>query len=186
MNGLDDTFDDAAVHAAGQAFGRELQALGLMAVTAESCTGGLVAVALTETAGSSAWFDRGFVTYTNLAKHESLGVPLAVLEAHGAVSEAVAREMAHGALRHSGAQVAMAVTGIAGPTGATPGKPVGTVCFGWAFRVPVLSPDTPLVWAQTLRFDGDRAAVRRQSAVYVLREASRRLAAEIADRPPVA
>jgi nicotinamide-nucleotide amidase len=186
MNNLDNTFDDAAVHAAGQAFGRELQALGLMAVTAESCTGGLVAVALTETAGSSVWFDRGFVTYTNQAKHQSLGVPLAVLEAHGAVSEQVAREMALGALRHSGAQVAMAVTGIAGPSGATPGKPVGTVCFGWAIQSPALLSEAPLVWAQTLRFDGDRAAVRRQSAMHVLREASRRLAAELADRPPVA
>ena len=116
MNDLAKTFDDAAVHAAGQALGRALQALGLMAVTAESCTGGLVAVALTETAGSSAWFERGFVTYTNTAKHQSLGVPLAMLEAHGAVSEPVAREMALGALRHSGAQVAMAVTGIAGPS----------------------------------------------------------------------
>jgi len=186
MNDLDKTFDDAAVHAAGQALGRALQAVGLMAVTAESCTGGLVAVALTETAGSSAWFDRGFVTYTNEAKHQSLGVPLAVLEAHGAVSEPVAREMALGALRHSGAQLAMAVTGIAGPSGATPGKPVGTVCFGWAIQSPALSRDAPLVWAQTLRFEGDRAAVRRQSARYVLHEASRRLAAELADRPPVA
>ena len=113
MSERDKPFDDAAVHAVGQAFGRELQALGLMAVTAESCTGGLVAVALTETAGSSAWFDRGFVTYTNQSKHQLLGVPLAVLEAHGAVSEPVAREMALGALRHSGAQLAMAVTGIA-------------------------------------------------------------------------
>lgn len=186
MSERDKPFDDAAVHAVGQAFGRELQALGLMAVTAESCTGGLVAVALTETAGSSAWFDRGFVTYTNQAKHQSLGVPLAVLEAHGAVSEPVAREMALGALRHSGAQLAMAVTGIAGPSGATPGKPVGTVCFGWAIQSPALSPDAPLVWAQTLRFDGDRGAVRRQSAIHVLREASRRLAAELADRPPAA
>lgn len=185
MNDLDKTVDDAAVHAAGQALGRELQSLGLMAVTAESCTGGLVAVALTETAGSSAWFDRGFVTYTNESKYQSLGVPLAILEAHGAVSEPVAREMALGALRHSDAQVAMAVTGIAGPGGATPGKPVGTVCFGWAIQSPALSSDAPLAWAQTLRFDGDRASVRRQSAQHVLREASRRLAAELADRPPV-
>ena len=186
MNDLDKSFDNAAVHAAGQALGRALQALGLMAVTAESCTGGLVAVALTETAGSSAWFERGFVTYTNTAKHQSLGVPLAMLEAHGAVSEPVAREMALGALRHSGAQVAMAVTGIAGPSGATPGKPVGTVCFGWAIQSPALPADAPLVWAQTLRFEGDRAAVRRQSAIHVLSETSRRLAAELADRPPAA
>ena len=147
--------------AAGERLGRLLQSLGLMAVSAESCTGGLVARALTETAGSSAWFDRGFVTYTNESKQDALGVSADTLQAHGAVSEAVAAQMASGALRHAQASLAMAITGIAGPGGAVPGKPVGTVCFGWSFL-------DGRNHAETRCFSGDRDAVRRQSVQHTL------------------
>ena len=120
---------------------------------AESCTGGLIAAAITDIAGSSDWFDRGFVTYSNEAKRQMLGVRAETLAAHGAVSEATAREMAMGALARSGASIAVAVTGIAGPAGGTPAKPVGLVCFAWAKR-------GGAVEARTERFPGDRAAVR--------------------------
>lgn len=176
--------DEAAVIAAGAALGLRLQAVGLTVVTAESCTGGLVARALTETAGSSAWFERGFVTYSNDAKAESLGVAGATLRAHGAVSEPVAREMALGALAHSRGALALAVTGIAGPTGAVPGKPVGTVCFGWALRAPGLEEAAPLVFTATLRLPGDRAEIRRRTALHALSHALGWLDAELADRPP--
>lgn len=123
-----------------------------MLATAESCTGGLIAAACTELAGSSVWFERGFVTYSNAAKTELLGVPAALIADHGAVSEPVARAMASGALQHSQAHVALSVTGIAGPGGGSPDKPVGTVWFGWA---------TPQgVWSEMQCFEGDRAAVR--------------------------
>jgi nicotinamide-nucleotide amidase len=127
-----------------------------MLATAESCTGGWVSEALTAIAGSSAWFERGFVTYSNAAKEEMLGVGRETLARHGAVSEPVAREMALGALAHSHATVALAVTGIAGPSGGSVDKPVGTVCFAWA------AAGQP-VRAETRRFAGDREAVRRQS-----------------------
>jgi nicotinamide-nucleotide amidase len=123
-----------------------------MLTTAESCTGGMIAAACTDLAGSSAWFERGFVTYSNEAKSDMLGVPAELIATHGAVSEPVARAMASGALQHSRAQVALSVTGIAGPSGGSPDKPVGTVWFGWA------TPDG--VWSDMQRFDGDRAAVR--------------------------
>ncbi|MET0683016.1 MAG: CinA family protein [Casimicrobiaceae bacterium] len=122
-------------------------------VTAESCTGGLIAGAITDVAGSSAWFDRGFVTYSNAAKIEMLGVRPETLATLGAVSEATAREMAAGALARSGADIAVAVTGVAGPAGGTPEKPVGLVCFAWAIRDISLESGTE-------RFAGDRAAVR--------------------------
>ena len=121
--------------------------------TAESCTGGLIAGAITDVAGSSAWFERGFVTYTNAAKVEMLGVRPETLGAHGAVSEATAREMAAGALAHSTASIAVAVTGVAGPAGGSPGKPVGLVCFAWARR-------NAGVESAALQFEGDREAVR--------------------------
>jgi nicotinamide-nucleotide amidase len=175
-----------AVLGAGAALGLRLQAAGLSVVTAESCTGGLVARALTETAGSSAWFERGHVTYSNDAKRESLGVDEALLRAHGAVSEPVARAMATGALARSPARLAIAITGIAGPTGGAPGKPVGTVCFAWALRPPGLADEAPLVRVQTLRLAGDRAAVRRRAALHALAEAGRLVATELADRPPAA
>ncbi|OIQ63660.1 nicotinamide-nucleotide amidohydrolase PncC [mine drainage metagenome] len=123
-----------------------------MLATAESCTGGLIAATCTELAGSSDWFERGFVTYSNASKTELLGVDAALIARHGAVSEPVARAMAAGALAHSNAQVALAVTGIAGPGGATALKPVGTVCFGYALAGGVVS--------ETRRFAGDRAGVR--------------------------
>ena len=135
--------------------GEALKAKGLRLVTAESCTGGWVAMALTAVAGSSDWFERGYVTYSNAAKREDLGVAAETLARHGAVSEQTAREMAAGALKKGGARVALAITGVAGPTGGTPAKPVGTVCFAWTDGSKMLS--------ETKRFDGDRERVRRQS-----------------------
>jgi nicotinamide-nucleotide amidase len=111
-----------------------LGARKLSLCTAESCTGGLIAASCTQLSGSSAWFERGFVTYSNAAKHELLGVPSALIEAHGAVSEEVAKAMALGALAHSNAALSVAVTGVAGPTGGTAAKPVGTVWLAWAWR----------------------------------------------------
>ncbi len=125
---------DAEITALAVDLGARLAARRALCVTAESCTGGLVAGAITDVAGSSAWFDRGFVTYSNEAKMELLGVPAATLAQHGAVSEAIARAMAEGALARSRASVAVAITGIAGPGGGSPEKPVGTVCFAWAVR----------------------------------------------------
>lgn len=136
--------------------GEALLTRGWMLTAAESCTGGWLAQAVTAVAGSSAWFDRGFVTYSNAAKMDMLGVVPRTLDLHGAVSEATVREMAEGALRHSWAQAAVAISGIAGPTGGTPDKPVGLVCFAWALEG---QPTT----AAVLRFDGDRQAVRAQS-----------------------
>jgi nicotinamide-nucleotide amidase len=129
-------------------------------VTAESCTGGGVAAACTDLAGSSDWFERGFVTYSNAAKSELLGVGAALIDAHGAVSEAVARAMAQGALSHSAAQVSLAVTGVAGPGGGSPDKPVGTVWFAWC------APGQ--VHAQKMQFAGDRAAVRYAAVQHAL------------------
>ena len=137
-----------------------LQKKGWMMASAESCTGGLIAGACTDLSGSSNWFERGFVTYSNAAKTEMLGVDAALIEAHGAVSEAVARAMATGALRHSHAQVSVAVTGVAGPTGGSLDKPVGTVWFGWC----VAETST----SEMHRFAGDRAAVRLQTVQLAL------------------
>lgn len=131
---------------------------GWMLATAESCTGGMIAAACTDLSGSSNWFERGFVTYSNEAKTEMLGVEPALIAAHGAVSEVVARAMAFGAVRHSRAQVSVAVTGVAGPTGGSKDKPVGTVWFGFMVDG-VLS-------SETKRFDGDRAAVRAATVQY--------------------
>jgi nicotinamide-nucleotide amidase len=146
--------------------GRALRAEHLVLTTAESCTAGGVAYAVTLSPGSSQWFDRGFVTYTNEAKMQVLGVAPAYLRDFGAVSEPVARAMALGALSHSSAQVAVAITGIAGPSGATETKPVGTVCFAWAIRRDPAQP--AWVRTETRRFDGDRPAVRTQSIVTAL------------------
>lgn len=140
--------------------GEALKARGLKLATAESCTGGWVAMTLTAIPGSSDWFERGYVTYSNAAKQEDLGVAEATLRRHGAVSEQTAREMAAGALKRAGVQVALAVTGVAGPTGGTAEKPVGLVCFAWAHGSKMVS--------ETRRFDGDRESVRRQSVVRVL------------------
>ncbi|MDP3762044.1 MAG: CinA family protein [Ramlibacter sp.] len=133
---------------------------GWMLATAESCTGGMIAAACTDLSGSSNWFERGYVTYSNEAKAEMLGVDPALIEANGAVSELVARAMAFGAVRHSRARVSVAVTGVAGPTGGSKDKPVGTVWFGFMVDG-VLS-------SETRRFDGDRAAVRAATVQYAL------------------
>lgn len=138
-----------------------LQARGWLLATAESCTGGMIAAACTDLSGSSNWFERGFVTYSNEAKAELLGVAMESIAQHGAVSEVVARAMAFGAIRHSRAQVSVAVTGVAGPTGGSADKPVGTVWFG--FQV-----DGRLT-SETMRFAGDRAAVRSQTVEHALR-----------------
>ena len=151
MNAIDDLVPRLAA---------ALKARGEMLATAESCTGGLIAGACTGLSGSSDWFERGFVTYSNAAKTELLEVSEALIETHGAVSEPVVRAMAAGALRRSRAQWAVAVTGVAGPTGGSADKPVGTVWFGWA---------TPVgVFTERQRFDGDRAAVRQATVAHAL------------------
>lgn len=144
-----------------QAVGERLEARGLMLVTAESCTGGWVAQTLTAVPGSSAWFERGFITYTNEAKREMLGVSPQTLLQYGAVAEETVREMAAGALAHSHAQVALAISGVAGPGGGTLEKPVGTVCFGW-----VRTGAAAL--SRTEHLSGDRQAVRRQAVAVAL------------------
>ena len=141
--------------------GRACRKRRLSIVTAESCTGGGVATAITRVSGSAKWFERGYVTYSNAAKRELLGVKVETLRGHGAVSREVAREMARGALLHSLADVSVSTTGIAGPTGATPGKPVGTVHFAWAVR-------GGSVQCRKFHFKGDRAAVRLQSVAVAL------------------
>ena len=152
----------AAVEHDAARLGDALRRHGWRLASAESCTGGLVAAACTALAGSSDWFERGFVTYSNAAKTESLGVPAALIDAHGAVSEAAACAMAAGALARSQAQLAVAVTGIAGPGGAVPGKPVGTVWLGLAAagRAPR---------AERLQLAGDRTAVRAETVRIALR-----------------
>ncbi|HEX4928195.1 MAG TPA: nicotinamide-nucleotide amidohydrolase family protein [Burkholderiales bacterium] len=150
------------MNALARKLGRALQARQALLVTAESCTGGWAAQAVTAIAGSSAWFERGFVTYSNAAKEELLGVKKRTLARHGAVSEPTAREMALGALSRSRGTIALAITGVAGPGGGSRAKPVGTVCFGWAIR-------GRSAWSETRRFRGDRRAVRRQSVEHALR-----------------
>ena len=142
--------------------GARLLERGEWLVTAESCTGGWVAQTVTAIAGSSGWFDRGFVTYSNAAKRDMLGVPETTLDRHGAVSEATARAMAIGALEHSRGDWSVAITGIAGPSGGTPDKPVGTVCFAWAWRAGGCE-------AQTCHFPGGRTEVRALSVRHALR-----------------
>ncbi len=149
--------------------GERLKSARLLLATAESCTGGWVAQAVTAVPGSSEWFDRGFVTYSNAAKQELLGVGDETLARYGAVSEDTAREMALGALAHSRAQVAVAITGVAGPSGGTAAKPVGMVCFAWVRRGQ--EPQS-----ETRRFAGDREQVRRQSVVAALQGLLARLA----------
>lgn len=141
--------------------GISLNEKSLLLATAESCTGGLVAAAITDVSGSSGWFERGFVTYSNEAKSTMLGVPAKLIRDHGAVSEEVARAMAEGALLNSRAQVALSITGVAGPTGGTPEKPVGMVCFGWSNRITTK--------VETQRYRGDRQQIRRQAAEYAIR-----------------
>ena len=140
--------------------GKKILAQRHMLVTAESCTGGALSAAVTSVSGSSQWFDRGFITYSNEAKIEMLGVDSKTLETHGAVSENTASEMALGALQNSRADIAISITGIAGPDGGTQQKPVGTVCFGWGFRDDI----------QTCiqHFSGDRTSIRAQAVEFAL------------------
>jgi len=154
--------EQKALEALAAEVGAVLRANGQTLATAESCTGGWVAQCLTAIAGSSAWFERGFVTYSNEAKHEMLGVEFATLNAQGAVSEATAAAMATGVLCHSRADWALSITGIAGPDGGSAEKPVGTVCFGWVGR-------EASVEVNTRHFAGDREAIRRQSVEFALR-----------------
>lgn len=155
---------DCALSALAQAVGSRLLAARWRLVTAESCTAGWIAKAVTDVPGSSAWFDSGYVTYSNEAKMRDLGVRAALLEAHGAVSEAVVRAMAEGALRRAGVEVAIATSGIAGPDGGVPGKPVGTVWFARSVQHGTGLDTT----ASVRHFPGDREAVRRASVQHAL------------------
>jgi nicotinamide-nucleotide amidase len=157
----DPSTDDAALAVLAVKLAQRLLERELKLVTAESCTGGWVAKCLTDIAGSSDWFERGFVTYSNAAKQDALGVSAETLSLHGAVSEQTVREMAAGALRHSQAQVAVAVSGIAGPAGGSADKPVGTVWVAWAW------PDRR-VSVQSCHFQGDREGVRRAAVLTAL------------------
>lgn len=156
MTGLLAPFEPAV-----RALAAALLARGWRVATAESCTGGLVAAACTSVEGSSDWFERGFVTYSNEAKHESIGVPAALIRQHGAVSAEVARAMADGALQAAGVQVAVSVTGIAGPGGEVPGKPVGTVWMA-------IAVEGRATHAELLQLRGNRAAVREQTVTLAL------------------
>jgi nicotinamide-nucleotide amidase len=159
-----------------QMLGGRLRARRMWLATAESCTAGGVAYAVTQVAGSSRWFDRGFVTYSNAAKRQQLGVSAADLRLHGAVSEPVARAMARGALGASDAQIAVGITGIAGPGGGSADKPVGLVCFSWALR----RAGELRLRTETHHLDGDRAAVRTQAIIVAL-EGLLQMLAENAD-----
>jgi nicotinamide-nucleotide amidase len=152
---------DSDLAALSQAVGAACHQRRLLLTTAESCTGGWVAQVITHTAGSSGWFERGFVTYADAAKIGLLGVRAETLARFGAVSVETAQEMAEGALKNSAAQVALAITGIAGPGGGSPDKPVGTVCFAWC------RTGKP-VQSEIRRFAGAREAIRRQSVVHAL------------------
>lgn len=152
--------DDKTLSERVAVLARRFKHQGWRLATAESCTGGWLAKILTDLPGSSAWFECGYVTYSNAAKQRLLGVPAALIAAHGAVSEAVAIAMAQGAQRDSGTQFAVAITGIAGPEGGTPQKPVGMVCIGWT--------GLDRVQVHTHRFVGDRDAVRHQSVAAAL------------------
>jgi len=169
------------LYAAAEQLGALLLGRRWTLATAESCTAGGVAYAVTQIAGSSAWFDRGFVTYTNRAKCDLLGVPAQLLRAHGAVSEPVAAAMACGALAASGAELAVAVSGIAGPGGGSRLKPVGTVCCAWAQRAQ--GAGAPAVRVGSFRFHGDRAAVRTQAIAMALGGLIEWAQAEGSDRP---
>jgi nicotinamide-nucleotide amidase len=153
---------DEELHQLAVEVGDKLRARGWMLATAESCTGGWVGQLLTSLPGSSHWYERGFITYANTAKVEMLGVPEETLASHGAVSEETAAAMAAGALKHSRAQAALAISGIAGPGGGTPQKPVGLVCYGWALA------DGTLM-SSTCRLDGDREEIRSRAVAAALR-----------------
>jgi nicotinamide-nucleotide amidase len=153
---------DEELHQLAGELGELLRARNWMLATAESCTGGWVGQLVTALPGSSQWYERGFITYANAAKIEMLGVPAATIDEHGAVSEQTASAMAAGALAHSHAQAALAISGIAGPGGGTRQKPVGLVCYGWA-----LADGT--VMSSTCRLDGDREEIRSRAVAAALR-----------------
>ena len=153
--------NESAVTELARTLGRLARRRRVHIATAESCTGGGVATAITRISGSAKYFDRGFVTYTNPAKRQMLGVKQKSLDTYGAVSEQVAKEMARGALRRSPAHLSVAITGIAGPTGGSKSKPVGLVWFAWAVR----GGD---VQSREFRFKGDRTSIRRQSVAVAL------------------
>ncbi len=153
---MDDELDELAARV-----GAALKARKWMLASAESCTGGWVGEAVTAISGSSQWYERGFITYTNLSKQEMLGVSPETLAAHGAVSEATVREMAQGALTRSHADVSVAISGVAGPTGGSKEKPVGTVCFAWADK-------NGKLYSEKYLFPGDRREVRRQAVTMAL------------------
>jgi nicotinamide-nucleotide amidase len=153
--------EEAVLYQLAEQVGHALKAHGLMLATAESCTGGWIAAAITAVPGSSTWFERGFVTYSYISKREMLDVQPETLGTHGAVSEPTVREMVTGALAHSHAQVAVAVSGTAGPSGGTAEKPVGTVCFAWGI-------DGEPPESETRHFAGTREEVRRESVIHAL------------------
>jgi nicotinamide-nucleotide amidase len=154
-------------HEIARALARILIERGWKIALAESCTGGLVSATLTDLAGSSDWFERGYVTYSNAAKSECLNVPAEIIESFGAVSEQVAKAMAEGAQQNANVNVAISITGIAGPTGGSPEKPVGTVCFGWALKESI-TDGIGNTTTQTQHFNGDRQTVREQARDYAL------------------
>ncbi|MCC6203286.1 MAG: nicotinamide-nucleotide amidohydrolase family protein [Gammaproteobacteria bacterium] len=153
--------DDEEILALARRLGAAMTARGWKLVTAESCTGGWVSAAVTAIPGSSDWFDRGYVVYSYAAKEDLLGVAAESIRRHGAVSDIVVGEMLTGALRGSGAQLGVAISGIAGPTGGSPKRPVGTVCFAFG------GSDGERV-VETCLFDGDRQAIRRQAVMHAL------------------
>lgn len=171
--------DTASLHVTVEALASLLLARGQLLATAESCTGGLIAASCTELAGSSAWFERGFVTYSNESKTELLGVPAALIAEHGAVSAEVAKAMASGALAHSRADIAVAVTGVAGPSGGSEAKPVGTVWLAWAERgqggTQGGNSGSVAVHAEKMWFPGDRRAVRAATVAHALAGVRNRL-----------
>jgi nicotinamide-nucleotide amidase len=152
---------DDVLYSLAKETGLALKTKGWMLATAESCTGGWVGEIVTAVPGSSAWYDRGFITYTNASKQEMLGVQTETLAQHGAVSEETVREMASGTLLHSQANIALAISGVAGPGGGSPGKPVGTVCFAWAIKDGTVKSERCL-------FPGDRREVRQHAVQHAL------------------
>lgn len=167
MQALSESALQASITQSVQALAAVLRRRGLTLATAESCTGGLIAASCTSLEGSSDWFERGFVTYSNQAKTEMLGVPAHLIQTHGAVSEAVVRAMASGALLHSPAHWSMAVTGIAGPGGGSADKPVGTVWLAWANRR--TTAGEPHIEVSLLELQGDRSSIRNQTVALALK-----------------
>ncbi len=159
---------DDSLYALAERTGQRLHRLKIQLVTAESCTGGWIAEAVTAIPGSSHWFERGFVSYSNLAKQDMLGVPAALIDSDGAVSEAVVKAMAQGAIQHSKAHLSIAVSGIAGPDGGTADKPVGLVWIAWGQK-------RGYVEAQAFQFSGDREQIRRATVVAALEGLLQRL-----------